>query len=189
MSVLNPIDSPQIYDVIQLGGMQSPGICVVSGFKRQHTWDKKLGKGTKGGTSTLTGIPPVSGSIKFFLWQPSHWDQWELFRPLFKHDPTKKEVKAVDIYYPTLAKIDIKSVVCEDIGAEEPEGLGKWSITVQLLEYSPPPKATVTGTPSGSTPGGGKGDAGKPIPGDPIADAQQIQIAENSKAIAEAQKP
>lgn len=185
MSVLNPLDNPQVYDVIQLGLVTSPGICVVSGFKRQHTWDRKNGKGVKGGTSTLTAIPPVSGSVKFFLWQPSHWDEWELFRPLFLHDPTRKAVQAVDIYYPSLARIGIKSVVCEDIGAEEPEGLGKWSITVQLLEYYPPAKKSVVGTPSGSGAGsGGKAPPGAPL--DPIADAQQAQI---KQLLAEAQKP
>lgn len=185
MSVLNPIDNPQVYDVIKLGTMTSPGLCVVSGFKRQQTWDKKLGKGTKGGTSTLTGLPPVSGTIKFYLWEARHWDEWELFRPLFKHDPTKKKVQAVDIYYPTLARIDITSVVCEDIGAEEPEGLGKWSITATLLEYSPPAKKPVVGTPTGSgAGGGGKKPPGAPL--DPIADAQQKEIA---RLLAEAQQP
>lgn len=185
MAVINPIDNPQIYDVIRLGTMTSPGLCVVSGFKRSHKWDTKIGKGTKGGTSTLVGIPPVSGSIKFYLWEVRHWEEWEKFRPLFKHDPTKKTVQAVDIYYPTLAKIDIKSVVCEDIGAEEPEGFGKWSITVQLLEYSPPPKKNVTGTPTGS--GAGKGGAKPPgTPLDPIADAQQKEIA---RLLVEANKP
>ncbi len=185
VTVLNPIDNPQVYDVIQLGTMTSPGLCVVSGFKRKNTWDTKLGKGVKGGTSTLTNIPPVSGTIKFYLWEARHWDEWELFRPFFKHDPTKKKVQAIDIYYPTLAKIDIKSVVCEDISAEEPEGLGKWSITVSLLEYLPPAKKPVTGTPSGS--GGGSGGKAPPgAPPDPVADAQQKEI---QRLLLEAQKP
>ena len=176
----DPFSDPQSYDVVSIDGLECPGIIApggLTGFKRNTEWDVKKGKGTKGGTATLSQLPPSKGSIKFLLWSKFHVDAWDqLYRQRFKYDPTKKTKNAVDIYHPTLAKLDIHSVVTESIGPEEPEGKGLWSITVDLLEYMPPAKKTATSTPTGSTSNNNKaGASGKSD--DPIADAQQAEIA------------
>lgn len=176
---MDPISDPQAYDVVKIDGVENPGIIApggISGFKRPTEWDVKKGKGTKGGTATLSQLPPAKGSIKFLLWSKFHFDAWDqIYRARFKYDPTKKTVNAVDIYHPALATVDIHSVVTESISPPEAEGKGLWSITVELLEYLPPPKKTATGTPSGSTSnGGGAGSTGKSD--DPIEDAQLKQI-------------
>jgi len=186
---LNPIDNPQDYDFCKIDGIENPGIIApggITGFKRETEWELKKGKGTKGGTATLTQLPPTKGSIKFLLWIPFHFEAWDqIFRKLLRYDPTKKTKNAIDIFHPTLAKQDLHSVVTEAIGPETPEGQGLWSITVDFLEYLPPPKKTATGTPSGS--GGGKGSAGSTGKSDdPIADAQQKEIA---KLLEEAKQP
>jgi len=186
---LNPLDNPQDYDVCKVDGIENPGIIApggVTGFKRETEWEVKKGKGTKGGTATLTQLPPAKGSIKFLLWTPFHFEAWDqIYRKVFKYDPTKKAKNAVDIFHPTLAKQDVHSVVTESIGPETPEGEGLWSITVELLEYLPPPKKTVTANLTGSTGGkGGAGSTGKSD--DPIVDAQQAEI---KRLMAEAQKP
>jgi hypothetical protein len=174
---VNPIAMPQDYDVVKIGGVECPGICVLSGFKRDTEWDVKKGKGTKGGTATLSQLPPAKGSIEFFLWTAFHFEAWDaIFRARFLYDPTKKTVNAVDIYHPALSVIDIYSVVTESIGPVVHKGKQLYSITVELLEYLPPPKKTATGTPTGSnSKGGGAGKTGKS--NDPIADAQQAEIA------------
>lgn len=186
MAFINPIDSAQDYDVCKIDGIENPGIIApdgVTGFKRPTEWDVKKGKGTKGGTATLSQLPPAKGSIKFLLWTPFHFEAWDaIYRALFKYDPTKKTKNAVDIYHPALAKLDIHSVVTESIGPETPEGKGLWSITVDLLEYLPAPKKDITSSPSGSTSNGGANKSGKSD--DPIADAQQAEI---KKLLAEAQ--
>lgn len=188
----DPFSAPQDYDFVKIDGVENPGIIApkgISGFKRETEWDVKKGKGTKGGTATLSQLPPAKGSIKFLLYSKFHCEAWDqIYRARFKFDPTKKTKNAVDIYHPALAKLDIHSVVTESIGPETPEGLGIWSITVELLEYLPQPKKTVTSTPNGSTSTGTKsGSANGGAPGDdPIADAQQREIA---RLMAEAQKP
>ena len=176
----NPIDDPQSYDVVRIDGVENPGIIApggISGFKRPTEWDIKKGKGTKGGTATLSQLPPAKGSIKFLLWSAFHFEAWDqIYRKRFKYDSTKKSVSAVDIYHPALATVDIHSVVTESISPPEHEGKGLWSITVEFIEYLPPPKKTATSTPTGSTSnttGGNK--SGKSD--DPIADAQQAEIA------------
>lgn len=178
MPSLNPIENPEAWDVITIGGTESPGICTLSGFKRGSEFDVKKGKGSLGATVTFVQRPPIEGSIKFSLWEPAHFDAWTSFRALLKYDPTKKKISALDIFHPALAEIELKSVVCTSIGATEHEGKQLYSITCEFLEYSPPPKKSAVGTPAGSKsngggPGGGSGGGGT----DPIADAQQKEIA------------
>lgn len=174
---MDPITDAQAHDLVEIGGIENPGICTLSGFKRETEWDIKVGKGTKGATVTLSQLPPAKGSIKFQLWTPEQFRIWnETFRPLFLYDPTRKAVNAVDIYHPYLADLGIKSVVTESISIPDPDGKGSFFITVELLEYLPPPKKSATSTPSGST--ADKNKAGKTGGSDdPIADAQQAEIA------------
>lgn len=177
---LNPISNPQDYDYCEIDGEENPGIIAkggVTGFKRETEWEVKKGKGTKGGTQTLSQLPPAKGSIKFLLWEDEHFEAWDSsFRKRFKYDPTKKTKNAVDIFHPILAKQEVHSVVTESIGPETDEGGGLWSITVELMEYLPEAKKTVTTTPNGST-SSGKSKAGSTGKSDdPIADAQQAEI-------------
>jgi hypothetical protein len=166
----NPIDSPQSFDVVKIDGVENPGIIApggITGFERKSEFDIKKGKGTKGGTVTLTNLP----------WNAFHFEAWDaIYRARFKFDPTKTKKQAVDIFHPSLKKLDISSVVTKSIGPEMPEGKGLWSITVDLIEFIPPPPKNITNTPTGSTSKGGQaGASGKSD--DPIADAQQAEIA------------
>ena len=186
----NPIANPQDYDVCKIDGIENPGIIArggVTGFKRETEWDVKKGKGTKGGTATLSQLPPAKGSIKFLLWTDFHFQAWDdIYRGMFKYDPTKKTKNAVDIYHPALAKLDIHSVVTESIGPETYESPGLWSITVELLEYLPAPPKSIVSTPNGSTSKGSSASNGSGKSDDPIADAQQAEI---KRLLAEAQAP
>ena len=183
-NAINPLRNPTDYDFVQMGGRQNPGIAVVTGFKRAFGWDIKKGKGTKGATLTLADYPPCEGSIKFLLWLEEHFTDWATFRELFNYDSSKKPAGAVDIYHPTLADIGINSVVCKSIEALVHEGKQMYSITVELIEYWPPPKKSAASTPNGSKSNDGKNKPGAST--DPIADAQQKQIAD---LLAKASKP
>lgn len=174
----DPITQPRAWDKIQIGGVDSPGTCTVSEFKRAHEFDVKKGKGTYGATITFVGRPPAKGTVKFSLWAQDHFQEWKEFRKLLKYDPTKTTVTAIDIAHPSLRDIDITSVVTESIGNITPEGKGMYSCTVEFLEYFPPPPKSAVSTPAGSK-GGTSGGAGS---GDPVADAQQAEIAALLKA-------
>lgn len=172
----NPLDNPELYDAVSIGGVLSPGVCIIGDVKRKNSWDVKKGKGTLGATITFTGREPISFSIEFLLWTPDHFTQWGTFQKQFEFDPTKKAVTAISIFHPQLSDLGIDSVVCESIGIKKDKGKKLWSVEIGLLEYFPPPKAAATGTPSGSK---SSSDANKPpgSPPDPIADAQQAEIA------------
>ncbi len=189
---LDPITNPQAWDVIIIAGQTSPGFCEVGEFKRAHEWDVKKGKGVFGATTTFVGRPPAKGTIKFYLWRPSDFVAWDTFRKLLKYDPTKTTVSAVDIFHPSLADIDVKSVVTESIGNIVHEGQQMYSISVELLEYFPPPKISAVATPSTSKTGSGS-SAGKnadPWNTDPqLQAAIDKQNAINAELLKKAQEP
>ncbi|SRR5258708_2215308 len=183
-AALDPISNAQDWDKIQLGLTTSPGICIINNAERKYGWDIKRGKGTLGGTVTFNESPPVEFSIQFLLWEPQHFIQWSTFRTLFKYDPTKKTTTAIDIYHPSLADIDIKSVVCKSLGGIKHDGKQLYSIDVELIEYHPPPKKSAVSTPDTSKPNANTPGIGTQP--DPIAAAQQAEIA---KLLAEINKP
>ena len=192
---LDPISAPSSWDVVILGTTPSPGFCKVKGFKRVHEFDIKKGKGTVGATVTFTQKPPVEGEITFYLWDNgsmgtghNHFVEWEAFRPLLKYDPTKKTVQAIDLFYPSLADIDVSSVVTTNIGGIEPDGdNGMYSITVAFLEYFPPGKNSAVSTPNTSGTGGPPPVVPGTPPGTPPpTDPEQEEIA---KLLAQAGMP
>lgn len=173
----NPIDSPEVWDKIELGGLINPGFCEVGEFSRQHEWDVKKSKGSLGATITFTGIKPARGSVTFHLWKPEHFKDWEPFRRSLKFDPTKKAVQPVDCWHPSLLDLDIKSLVTESIGNAVHRGGQHYSIKVDFLEYFPPPKASAVSTPTGSTATGGGLSSTPQNQQTSSADEQDKQIA------------
>lgn len=174
-AVASPFEDPQAWDVVIVGGKKSPGYCEVTGFQRGNEWDIKKGKGAVGATFTFVQKPPAKGKVKFYFWLQSQADEWVDYRKLLKYDPTKKSIQAIDIYYPSLAEIDVNSVVTENIGATEHEGKGMYSITVEFIEYFPVKAGSGVSSPTGSASGPKTTNPGKSS--DPIADAQQAEIA------------
>jgi hypothetical protein len=156
---LDPINYAQEWDVIRVAGVKSPGRVSLSEIKRAHEWDVKKGKGVKGATITFVQKPPASFKATFELGYlaldgsggPQHFIDWAKFRPLFEYDPTRKAVIAVDIYHPSLADVDITSVVTESIGGIEHVGEGLYRVEVEFLEYFPQAPQNASGTPNGST--------------------------------------
>lgn len=172
---IDPFSFPDIWDTVLVSGVKSPGLCKLSNWKRAHEWDVKKGKGTLGAIVTFVGRPPAKGSIEFRLWTAQHFVDWDVFRALLKFDPSKKTIQAIPLYHPALADLEISQVVTENIGAIEHQGQGLYTISVDLIEYFPPPKRSAVGTPTGS-----KKRQDPNAPGtqtDPVSDALQKQIA------------
>lgn len=183
---LDPIFNPRAWDVIKVQGVASPGICKLSGFKRGFGWTVKKGKGAKGSTVTLDEYPPAEGTVTISIWEPEHFESWREFRDTWNYDPTKKPISAVDIFHPALADLDITRVVCKSIGALEHQGKGLYQATIELIEYNPPPKKKADATPSGSSGASNKAPGGTD---DPVADAQQAEIARLLRSARGEEKP
>ncbi len=157
LASINPIDFPRSWDVVDLGGVFSPGFCTWEGWKRHNEWDRKKGKGTRGSTQTLVQQPEAQGSFVFHIWDNGtlgtghdHFAEWDAFSPLLQYDPTKKKPQAITIYHPALATLDppVNSVVVEDVEALTHVGDGMYTITVKMSEFFPVPPKSNVGTPT-----------------------------------------
>lgn len=145
----SPIARPDLWDVVYVGGIASPGIAHVSTPGIDYKWDKKKGPGIQKRTMTFRGQDGSDVKIKFDLWEEEHFKLWETYQGFFELDPTKTAVKAISVIHPKLVFLKIFNLVTEKIGEIKEEGRGLYSVTVELSEYAPPPKVNVTKTPTG----------------------------------------
>lgn len=184
MSVDNPIVLPENWDSFVAFGMESPGICQITGAARKSGWDVKKSKGAKGAVITYTQDEVAKFSAKLLMWLPEHFEAWDVFRPKLAFDPVKnKQSTSFDIYHPALSDLGIKSVVVEEVSQITPEGDGLFSVTISFIEYLPPPKVNAVKTPAGSS-----GNSGGKTPGDKPKDAEMTVEDMRDKLIAEAAK-
>lgn len=190
---LDPIANPSFYDAVQIGGKISPGLAVVEATPRKTEWDIKKGKGVRGATSTLVQQPPAEVTIKFYLWDNgtlgtghNHFAEWDAFYPLLQFDPTKQEGKAIELWHPALAGIDLSAVVVDHITSLAHLGRGLYMIEVKLHEYLPAVATSAVSTPTQVQAAGGDGQGGPGAPADPVADADQQEI---SNLYQQAQQP
>lgn len=181
LSLLNPIQDSQAFDVITIAGKVSPGKIEISDPTRSYSWDIKVGKGAFGSTTTFTGRVPAEFSVTFTLWKKDHFDAWEAFVEKLRYNPTKirynpetlwvSGVDAVDIFHPILVNLEIYSVVVKKITGLTHKGKGVWQAKIDFLEWFPPPKLSVIATPVGSTPLEG-------LPPNPAINQRQNQLTQ-----------
>lgn len=153
MSGPNILDNEDLFNVIVLKGVQSPGRVTLSGHDRKHEWDVKFGPSMNGATTTLKGTPPIEFSASFYLLRDvtqgiDDFATWDDFQKLIESSLSGTKPKALDIYHPDLARNDIKSVVKAIVGGMIYDGKGGATVSVKFQEYRPPKKKG--GTPLGS---------------------------------------
>lgn len=153
----NPIDDPELYDHIELGDVESPGIVTLSGHDRKTGWDIKKGSKQKGATTTQTCDEPCEFTASFKLTDEDDFNDWPAFLAVVLATVSGPTSKAVDIYHPDLAENDIKSVVKATVMGVVHDGMGGQTRAIKFLEYKPPRKA-------GGTPNGSKASAKAPDP-------------------------
>ena len=170
---MNPHEYSELYDSILLAGVLSPGVVKLSGHKRSEKWDVKDGDGQDGASTTRKGRVPTAFTATFALVvDPAagvdEFVEWDGFLEVLRTPVSGKDPKALDIYHPDLAELEITSVVVQDIGGKVHDGKGGATVTVTFLPYSPPKKKPAA-NPSGSK--GSKG--GKEDPNDPLVVARK----------------
>ena len=153
----NVVDNEDLYNVIVLAGVSSPGQVTLSGHESKVEWDVKSGPSLNGATTTLKARPPIEFSASFYLVKDvaqglDDFADWDTFRQIIDATVAGKVPKAVDVYHPDLAANDIKSVVKASVGGMTYDGKGGATIVVKFQEYRPPRKQG--GTPIGSKKGG-----------------------------------
>lgn len=141
----NVFDNEDLYNVIVLGGVTSPGKVTLSGHDRKHEWDVKSGPSLKGATVTLKSTPPVEFTATFTLTKDptlglDELTDWDAFQVVIDSCLAGAKPKALDIYHPDLARNHITSVVKASVGGMTYDGKGGGSVVVKFQEYLPPKK-------------------------------------------------
>lgn len=150
---VNVIDNEDLYNVITLAGVNSPGKVTLSGHDRKIGWDVKSGPSQKGASTTLKEIPPMAFKASFYLVRDDSQgidqiSEWPDFATLINSTVNGSKPKALDIYHPDLAANKFTSVVLANMGGAVHDGKGGVTYVVEFQEYAPPkPKG---GSPSGS---------------------------------------
>lgn len=177
----NPIENPEVYNVIVVAGVISPGAMILSGGGRPYKWDIKDTAGAQGSTITYRGWKLGDDiECKFQFWQDQQIaDFYSGFVPLLQYDATKQNPKPVQVYHPVLSVNDIYSVVVTEIGPLTNEGKGLWTVTVKMTEYRPPKKQNVTTTPDAAA------TTDDPETDPPVQDLQDQEIEDLAEEFAD----
>ena len=149
--IITPAGSgPNAWIRAQLGGMATPGTIPVGGlrgFRRKTGWDVKAGKGTQGATLTLKTVPPVKGIVTLQLITAQDFADLDAFvEQVLSISPLAQAADGLTWYYPGHAPIGLTQVVVEEYSGIEYQGHGMHHFHFELLEWSPPPPASIVKT-------------------------------------------
>lgn len=176
--------SPDL-DVIVVAGVTSPGVCTLSGHKREQNLDVKEADGQKGATTTWKGTKVGKFVATFELAEIPGGvneidDAWPVFAEVLRSTvPPKSGAKPVakDVYHPDLAANDYTSIILDTMGEMVRDTKGGGKIAVTLSEYYPPAPAKA-GSANGSKSKGGAGDPNDPID---VANAELKKLLDEGK--------
>lgn len=150
LSGTNPIDLPDLYDVLFISGIQAPGIARIEGASRQYKWDVKTGKGLSGGTTTFQGADVPKFKVVLKIWTQQHFDDWGILREVLIDSVSQKSITALIVTHRYLQELNIFSCVVESIGMPKAvkESDSLYTVEFDLIEYHPVKKSG--GTPTAS---------------------------------------
>lgn len=134
----NPLLAP--IDVILLGnpGQVSPGIATVKA-NSPRKWQEQSGYAMAGSFLIGGGRGLAHPEISIRLSTDTDWEGWANWSKLIKRPAGNKLQRALDIWHPWLAELDIKSVVIEDVVApEEADDTGGWVYVIKTIEFRRP---------------------------------------------------
>jgi hypothetical protein len=149
---MDPLRNPEAYDTFKLAGVQSPGLCKISGAGSPRSWDEQKGKGNEGASISFNGLGLAKFKVRVFLWTTKHFDDWINFATILKPPVNGQPAKALDIEHPILAEphLQIRSVVIEDVSQLDEEGdTGKFYYDIDCKAFRKP-KPAQTGVLKGS---------------------------------------
>lgn len=144
-----------------LSGVSTPGTIGrdgMKGFKRKTGWDVKAGKGTAGATLTLKDAPPVEGIVTVQLFTDQDFSDWDSFVSAVLAIPvTDQQADGLAWYYAGHQSIGLTAVVVKYYEGPIHVGRGMYHGVFELLEWSPPPAASIVKTVAATLPDGGSG--------------------------------
>lgn len=147
---MNPFDDEDLYNVIFLNDVPSPGVVTLSGHDRNQKVDIKDGDGQGGATTTHKGekVAQFTATFKLVL-DPvlgvDEFVEWDVFMAVIR--PGMDGKTALPIYHPDLARNLITQVTVESVGGMQHDGKGGATIAVKFVEFKPPKPKSATPKP------------------------------------------
>lgn len=145
----NPLDNPELYDVVVVAGRAAPGLAEVTGAGTPRGWDERKGLGLSGATLAQVGDGLPKFAINIYLWLPSHFTAWDAWKPLVARQARGTRYPVQDVYYPDLAELGISRMVVLDLKQREAvDDKGLYRYVIECQEWRKP--LPVYSTPTGS---------------------------------------
>jgi hypothetical protein len=129
----NPLTQPT--DRCKIAGVDTPGLCEVTGASSPRKWDEQAGYAMTGAILIYRGNALARFTMRFKLYTLTHWTQWAAIRPLLLRAPVGKRSHALDVDHPVLTEVGISQMVLEDVTAPEQVEDGVWQIELKCIEW------------------------------------------------------
>ncbi|WP_437567909.1 hypothetical protein [Sorangium sp. So ce542] len=100
--MINPLREPDPWTVVVLASRRTPGLAEVVGAGSPRDWDERKGYGISGAFLVYTGDGLAKFSVKVYLWEDAHFEEWESFKLIVDKPARGVRPKALDIYHPAL---------------------------------------------------------------------------------------
>lgn len=180
-------------DYLKLGVVTIPVPAVLtSPPARVSKWDQRGGVGLQGAWSFYNGYDLCEFTIQFQMWDAATIDAFDVYADPFGPEQTfttqfKRKngkiigVDALDIVFPPVNQMGIKSVVVKSISAITHQGAGHYTCDVVFVEFSPPPPVKVSKLSDGPV-------ADKKTVAPKNADQTQIELLLKEKDVANAKE-
>jgi hypothetical protein len=185
----NPIDNPELWDSVVVGGRPQPAEIGATprGHEREWDWDTKPAKGQDGASSSLNGAT-IGGFFVDYEFLSEDMQLWLGYQRHLETMVTGPEPKAYPIYHPDLEANRYTEASIKKIGDIIHDGKGGCKVIVQFIEYKPPkPKVVKSAKPKTSGTGSSKSADGTVSP--PAPDPNAAAKAELAALMTEAQTP
>lgn len=148
-------------DALRCGGDYSPGLAVVRRAGIPVKWDKRSGYGYAGAWVIYTGDDLSEFEVEFTLTTQTQVTEWKAWRKKYLTKasqvsssaaflPSPVQPKAIGVYHPILAEVEIDKVVWKHIHQFDQPANGRWVKVVEFIQFKPP--KPLLGRPNGATP-------------------------------------
>lgn len=122
----------------QVAWQVSPGIGRVEGAGTHQKWDQRQGYGLAGSFPIYFGDKLAEFDIVLRLYTSHDWSDWASWSALVAKPPRGTRPKALAVYHPWLAMVDIGACVVTDVMQPEEIDNGGYEITIKCLQWRKP---------------------------------------------------
>lgn len=135
-----PLPFSQEWLSIVVGGVEFDGGAKITGTLLKKKLDRRRAPGADGARIIDRGFDLAEGTLTLRGWTEAHMAALDRIQALaFPRGSTVERRNALDVSYPTLARVGITQLYFVESDAIETEDDGAFSQSFKIVEYRPPP--------------------------------------------------